>query len=344
MFERIRSSRMKFPAFRMGAPRNGRVEPPLTVDVTLPNEELRETSFGPDVEGSETRPDSAGRTGIGLPPPGSIGVILVNANRISIADARRITAAQRETGEPFGETAIRMGLATVTDIQFALSRQFALPCLQEGDNAIDPEVIAAFHPGNELVELLRNLRGQIATRALEGSPPLRCIAIVGADPRIGRSFVTANLATVFAQLGARTLLVDADLVRPRQHLLFRLENRSGLSSILAKRAGLDAVCLVAGLPGLAVLPAGPLPPNPHDLLARPMFGQLLRRCERDFHVILIDTPTWSEDRSARMIAATAGAGVLLVQSGRTGAADANEVVQELAQVGSKLLGVVLNRP
>jgi len=194
------------------------------------------------------------------------------------------------------------------------------------------------------VETLRNLRSQIALRALDATPPLRSIGVMGADRRVGRSYIASNLATVFAQLGARTLLVDADLVRPRHHFLFRLGNRYGLSSILAGRAQLDAASPVPSLPGLSVLPAGPTPPNPHDLIARPALGHFLRQCEHEFDVILLDTPAWNEGSSARMVAAAAGAAVLLVQPGRTGAADAAAITQEIANVGTKLLGVVLNRP
>jgi len=281
---------------------------------------------------------------VDFPPPGTIGDILVSEQRISIADAHRIALTQLDSNAPFGETAIQLGLATREDIQFALSRQFSMPRLLEGDNAIDPEVIAAFHPGHQLVERLRNLRGQIALRALEATPPLRSLAIMGTEHGVGRSFIAANLATVFAQLGARTLLVDADLMRPRQHKLFRLNNRAGLSSILAGRAKLDAVCPVPGVPGFAVLPSGPLPPNPDDLMARPTLSHFLRRCEHDFDVIVLDTPAWRDGSSARMIAAAAGSAVLLVQEGKTGAADASELGQELENVSAKLLGVVLNRP
>lgn len=279
-----------------------------------------------------------------VPPPGTIGEILVTARRISAADARRIVATQLASNAPFGETAIQLGLVTHDDVQYALSRQFAMPRLQEGDNAIDPEVIAAFHPHHQLVERLRNLRGQIALRALEATPPLRSVAIMGTEHGVGRSFIAANLATVFAQLGARTLLVDADLMQPRQHKLFRLNNRAGLSSILAGRAKLEVVCPVPGVPGFAVLPSGPIPPNPGDLISRPTLSHFLRRCESDFDVIVLDTPAWRDGNSARMIAAAARAAILLVQEGKTGAADASELGQELENVSARLLGVVLNRP
>jgi receptor protein-tyrosine kinase len=279
-----------------------------------------------------------------MPPPGTIGAILVSARRISIEDSHRIVDAQLESGTPFGETAVDLGLATRADVQFALSEQFSMPNASPGCDTVDPEVVAAFHPRHDLVGRLRHLRGQIVLRALERTPPLRSVALVSTERRAGRSYVAANLATVFAQLGARTLLLDADLNHPRQHLLFRLGNRTGLSSILAGRADLKAVRPVHDLPGLAVLPSGPIPPNPDDLIARPVLGRLLRRLEQSFDVIVLDTPAWNEGSGARLIAAAAQAAVQLVQTGRTGAADANALKQEVGHVGSLLLGVVMNRP
>ena len=277
-----------------------------------------------------------------LPPPGTIGAILVRERRISAADAQRIVATQRDADAPFGETAIRLGLATLDDVQFALARQFSLPRLQEGDTSVDPEVLAAFDPGHAFVASLRMLRGQIGLRALDATPPTPCVAILGGESRAGRSYVAANLAVVFAQLGTRTLLIDADLVCPRQHTLFRVSNRAGLSSILAGRASLSAVNPIAALPGFAILPAGPVPPNPHDLLARPALEQLLRHCEADFDVILIDTPAWNLGGGARSVAAAAGSAVLLVQPGKTGADDAGSLLRELTMAGSRLLGAVMN--
>ena len=299
---------------------------------------------GPASEPLAANTLSPGKQPSANPPPGTIGSILVDSGRLSAEDAERVIASQHDVGTSFGETAVRMGLATPADVEYALAHQFSLPVLPGDSDAVDPEVVAAFSPSHDLSEQLRNLRDQIARFALKAEPPIRSIAIMGSEPGVGRSFIVANLATTFAQLGARTLVVDCDLENPRQHELFRVGNRSGLSSILAKRAQLNAVCAVKQLPGLAVLPAGPTPPNPHDLLARPMLVQLLRRCERDFHVVLIDTPVWSEDRSARIVAAAAGAAVLVVQLGRTGSRDATLVTQELAQANAKVLGVVINRP
>jgi chain length determinant protein tyrosine kinase EpsG len=331
---------MKFPflspAFgtRAGRRRGAEGFTPLDIDPARDEELLEETR--PSREKSEGRK-------AGLPPIGSIGAILVDANRLSAEDARRVVATQLESDAPFGETAIKLGLATPADIEYALSRQFSMPRLEREDSAVDREVLAAFQPDHELVESLRVLRSQIALRALDAVPALRSVAVMGSERGIGRSYIAANLAIVFAQLGARTLLIDADLVHARQHCLFKLSNRMGLSSILAGRATLSAVAPIAGLPGFAVLPAGPKPPNPQDLLARPLFSQFLRRCEQDFDIVLLDTPAWSLGSSARMVAAAAGAALLLAQTGKTGAEDASEISHEIASTGARLIGVALNR-
>jgi chain length determinant protein tyrosine kinase EpsG len=279
------------------------------------------------------------------PPPGTIGAILVATGRLTVADVQRVVASQLESDAPFGETAVALGLASRDDVQFALSKQFALPCVPVSSDAIDPEVIAAFHPDHELAERMRNLRGQIAVRALDRTPPLRSIALLSSERGAGRTYIAANLATVFAQLGARTLLVDANLHHPRMHALFRLGNRNGLSSLLAGRSGIGmAVFPIESLPGLSVLPSGPTPPNPDDLIARPALAQLLRRLESDFDVILIDTPGWTAGSGARVIAAAAGAAVQLVQAGHTAAAEASALANEVVAVGTELIGAVMIRP
>ena len=314
---------------------------PASADVKAPFDAGRAKVATNVIEPRET---SSAANDEDLPPKGSIGAILIAAHRMSLEAARCVSMAQRESPAPFGETAVRLGLASAEDIRYALTQQFSMPCLQQGDPALDPEVVAAFRPRHEFAEQLRTLRSQIALRALNAAPCLRSIAIVGAERRVGRSFVTANLATVFAQLGTRTLLIDADLVNPRQHLLFKLSNRIGLSSVLAGRADLNAARPITSLPGFAVLTAGPMPPNPHDLVARPALEQFLRRCEQAFDLILLDTPAWNEGTGARMAATAAGAAVLLVQPDYTSAADAAAISREVANVGTQLIGAVLNRP
>lgn len=277
------------------------------------------------------------------PAAGTLGAILVAAGRLDAAHADRVAKEQLSVDAPFGEIAIRMGVLQPADVEFALSQQFALPCLRADDPGVDPSVIAAFNPTHEVTERMRGLRSQILAQDVGGLAPHRCVALLGLELQDGASFVAANLATVFAQLGARTLLIDADLDNPKLHTVFRTSNRVGLSSILAGRATLAAVREIAGLPGLFVLPAGPRPPNGDDLLARSALFELLRFCEREYDIVILDTAAWSKGHAASAVAAAAEAAVLVVQEGKTLAQAASALVQSLNQRKSRVLGVVINR-
>src|SRR6185295_1009223 len=99
-----------------------------------------------------------------------------------------------------------------------------------------------------------------------------------------------GLAISFSQLGQRTLLIDADFRAPRQQSIFNVPDRFGLSSALSGRAELSTALPVSGLTGLSVLPAGPVPPNPLELLSRASFAALLAKAQCEYDIIIIDTP------------------------------------------------------
>ena len=247
----------------------------------------------------------------------SIGAILIDAGRLSPADAESILRFQKQHGGRFGDAAVELGLLSREDIRFALARQFDYPCLTAGDpdSGRDPRpdgsLVAAYRPDVRIVEQLRGLRSQLMLRWFEAARAGKALAVVGASRREGRSFIAANLAVVFSQLGERTLLIDADLRSPAQHRLFRLDGRAGLSELLSGRAGAEAMVRIPGLRALSVLPAGALPPNPQELLGRPAFGELLQAACRDYDVVLLDTPAAGEYADALTLAARAG-GALLV--------------------------------
>jgi receptor protein-tyrosine kinase len=203
----------------------------------------------------------------------SIGAILIDNGRLTPDAAERILKLQKEQGLRFGDAAIQLGLLSEADIQQALSRQYDYPYLMPGDERVSEEVVAAFKPFSPIVEQLRAVRSQLMLRWFDAEIGHKTLAVVSASRADGRSFTAANLAVVFSQLGERTLLIDADLRNPSQHQLFRLENKLGLSSLLAGRAELaEAITRIPGLIDLSVLPAGATPPNPQELLARPVFS------------------------------------------------------------------------
>ncbi|MEQ1897769.1 MAG: chain length determinant protein tyrosine kinase EpsG [Vicinamibacterales bacterium] len=288
----------------------------------------------------------ATRTVVSWPRParidGSIGTILLDAGRLDAGGLESILRAQKEKSLRFGEAGMGLGLLTQDDIDFALARQFDYPYLIAGDDRISRDVVAAFKPFSPVVEQLRVLRSQLMLRWFSGEPGHKALAITSAGRREGRSFIAANLALVFSQLGARTLLVDADLRHSSQAGLFRLAQPAGLSSLLAARAGREAIVPIAPMPNLSVLPAGPAPPNPQELLGRPAFGQLLQAVAEDFDVILIDTPAARYYADADTIAARAGAAIVLARRHVTSAPDLAQLGRSVQQAGAVLVGSVLN--
>ena len=272
----------------------------------------------------------------------SIGALLMDAGRITPEAAERILKLQKEKNLRFGEAAIELGLLTEDDIQHALSRQFDYPYLTQTDTSVSQEVIAAFKPFSASVERLRALRSQLMLRCLNPDSEDRSLAIVSAENGEGRSYIAANLAVVFSQLGERTLLIDADLRRPRQHQLFCLNNQSGLSAVLSGRAEPESVISrIPHLLGLSVLPAGVVPPNPQELLARPPFSKLLEYARQHYDVVLIDTPA-AHTSDAETIATRASAAIAIGRKNYTAANRLQELVTSLRRSGTPVVGAVLN--
>jgi protein-tyrosine kinase len=198
----------------------------------------------------------------------TIGAILIDSGRLSPDDTDRVLQFQKEEGIRFGEAGVKLGLLTEADILFALSLQFDYPFLSGPARPVSEDVVVAYRPFGNEGERLRALRSQLQLRWFDEAGRNTSLAIVGPHRGEGRSYLAANLAVSFAQAGERTLLIDADLHNASQHRYFKLENASGLSNLLAGQLQDGMVQFVAGIPGLAVLPSGPLPPNPQELLAR----------------------------------------------------------------------------
>lgn len=272
----------------------------------------------------------------------SIGAILIDAGRLSPQEAERILNFQQQADLRFGEAGIELGLITEADVLYALSLQFDYPYLQAGGSEpISPEVVVAYRPFSPEGEGLRALRSQLQLRWLMERGANSCLAIVGNARGEGRSYIAANLAVTFAQLGQRTLLIDADMRVPRQHSLFKIENQSGLSNLLAGRMQDQVVTFVHGIPGLAVLPSGPTPPNPTELLSRPALTRILQQSVSTFDVVLVDTPAVSSGSDAMLLAKASGAALLIARTNTTRVAEFGDSVTALTGAGVEVVGSVL---
>lgn len=276
---------------------------------------------------------------------GAIGEILVASGRLSPENAALVLARQHTQKQPFGEAAIALNLLTRADVDYALSRQFDYAYLQERDPTLSTQLVAAYQPFSRVGENLRAVRSQIMLRWFSANPLHKVLAVVSPDRGDGRSFIAANLAVVFSQQGERTLLIDGDLRSPSgqgQAALFKLGLGLGLSSILAGRAGLEIVRPVTGLPGLSVLPAGAIPPNPQELLGRLAFRQMLSAASQEFDVVLIDSPRGADYADADIIAARAGAALMVARRNLSATPRMRQLAQRLQQCDVALLGSVLN--
>ncbi|MBK8401175.1 MAG: chain length determinant protein tyrosine kinase EpsG [Propionivibrio sp.] len=272
----------------------------------------------------------------------SIGAILIDTGRLTAENAERILRLQKEQGLRFGDAAIQLGLLTDDDIRYALASQFDYPYLPAGDTSLSQELVAAYAPFSPVVEQLRALRSQLMLRWFDAQAERKALAIVSPSHGEGRSFIAANLAIVFSQLGERTLLIDADLRMPSQHELFKLGNTPGLSGLLAGRSNYDAVLRVPSLLGLSVLPAGAVPPNPQELLGRPAFVEAVYTLSRDFDVIIIDTPAGSEFADAQTVAVRTGAALMVARKNQSLLHETMQFARNLQQSGATLVGSVLN--
>jgi chain length determinant protein tyrosine kinase EpsG len=271
----------------------------------------------------------------------ALGDIFRETHKLRAEQIEAILAYQRDHGVLFGEAAVALKLVDKRDVMWALSRQFHYPYALEGRKHFDAELIAATTPFSHVAETFRSIRSQLIRR-FDQDGERRALAVVSADSGDGKTFVAANLAIAFSQLGRRTLLIDADMRSPRLHKVFGIDNARGLSSILAGRLPERTLTPVADLPSLFVLPVGVAPPNPLELLESPAFGMLIQELLGKFDHVIIDSPSAVAGADAGVIAARSGAFLSVARQGKTCMASMVELVQSLRDSTTLSLGFVLN--
>src|SRR5712671_847015 len=271
-----------------------------------------------------------------------LGGILAEEGKLGAEDIEQVMELQQTNGLRFGEAALRLGLITEDDLRCAVAKQYDLPHLLPGNESLSGELVVAYEPFHPRAEELRALRTQLLMRWSNAGVRQRALAIASPGAREGRSYVAANLAVVFSQLGERTLLIDADLRAPRQHQIFNIPDRIGLSAVLCGRADRGAVVPVPEFGTLSLLPAGACPPNPQELLLKPAFATLLEELRTEFDVILFDTPPAKFYADAQSLAFRAGSVMMLARKDHTRFADTAGVIRELSDTGARIVGTVFN--
>lgn len=271
---------------------------------------------------------------------GRIGRLLIQQGKISTDDIDKILVAQEKYGLQFGDAAVKLGLITEVDVRQVLALQFNYPYLQTDQGHYSSELVAAYQPFSQQVEALRALRSQLMMRWFNESN--KALAIVTANAGEGGSYLAANLAVMFSQLGERTLLVDANMRDPRQQAIFNIKENRGLSDIIAGRAGLDVVNQVEFFDELSIVAAGTVPPNPQELLNRASFTYFINQAASQYDIVIVDTPPATESADAQAIVARCGGALLVSRLNKTRLADITEVRNQVAVTGARVVGAVIN--
>lgn len=276
----------------------------------------------------------------------SIGDIIRDTRNLSADQVGKVLEHQRSHGVKFGEAAIALGYATPDDVLHALAQQFNYATGASQD-AANPELVVLNQPYSHQAEAFRAMRAQIMLRTNpEGADTAprarRALAVVSPNSGDGKTFFAANLAIALAQLGGRTLVVDADMRGPRMHEVFGVENKTGLSSLLAGRRGDSVIKAVKGVNNLFVLPVGISPPNPLELIEGPAFGLLLQELLTKFDHVVVDNPPAVYGADCLVSAARCGVALVVARKDHVRVDDLQDLVQALSASTAKVAGVVMN--
>lgn len=202
------------------------------------------------------------------------------------------------------------------------------------------QLIAKINPNSPISEQYRTIRTNLQFASVDKE--LGSILVTSAAPSEGKSLTVANLAVVYAQQGKKILLIDADLRKPTVHYTFRLDNLTGLSTVLVGEEEFTEVIQDSDVENLSVLTSGPIPPNPSELLGSKRMEQFLEDASQFYDVIIIDSPPVLAVADAQILANVVDGSLLVVRSGQTEYEAAEKAKEALERTTSKLLGAVLN--
>lgn len=176
--------------------------------------------------------------------------------------------------------------------------------------------------------------------AADSKRACRTFAITSSNPSDGKSLTAANVAISFAMLGKKTLLIDADMRKPSQRRLWRINPTTGLCDFLAKIQDLS-IYDVEGIP-LSIVCTGAIPPNPSELLSSEGMKSFVKECSEIYEYIIIDTPPINTVADAQIVSTFVDGVVLIAKSGNTSTDELNDAIAAVKRAGGNLCGVVLN--
>lgn len=203
-------------------------------------------------------------------------------------------------------------------------------------------LVSSIQPRHPITEAYRGIRTNLQYSSVDTN--LTSLLITSATPGEGKTTTAANLAIVLAQSGRSVILVDADMRKPRQHMLFELPQSPGLTdAIVASHTPPTRYVRATNVPNLSLLTSGKVPPNPAELLGSQRMQQLIAQLHEQAEMIIFDAPPVLAVTDAQVLANQVNGVVLIIDSEQTSRATVARAVEALARTNANLLGAVLNR-
>ncbi len=201
-----------------------------------------------------------------------------------------------------------------------------------------PNLITLTDPRSPASEAYRTLRTNLIFSSL--SEPIHTLVVTSPAPEEGKSTALANIAVTMAQGGKKTILVDCDLRRPSQHIIWGVEQEPGLTTMMLGEA--EGMPLrEVGVENLRLLTSGPLPPNPADLLTSPRMDAVIERLKGEADFVLFDAPPVIAVTDAALLAAKLDGALLVMRAGRTRRDHAERARDLLQRINVRLVGALL---
>ncbi|MCY1044365.1 polysaccharide biosynthesis tyrosine autokinase [Corallococcus sp. bb12-1] len=233
-------------------------------------------------------------------------------------------------------------VASQADVEEGLGLAFlgVVPRMESGREQGERDLYVHRSPRSAVAECCRAVR----TNLLFMSPdePCKTLVVTSSGPQEGKSTTCINLGVAMAQSGNRVLLLDTDMRRPRLHRAFGVPNDFGISSLVVGEGSLDKAVKSTEVPNLFVLPCGPLPPNPAELLHTRAFKDLLRAASEKFDRVILDSPPLNAVVDAAVLATQADGVVMVFKAGKTDRGAAKRALRSLADVQARMFGAILN--
>lgn len=215
-----------------------------------------------------------------------------------------------------------------------------IPAIENVEADTPAEVVVQAQPTSQASEAFRGLRTSLLFSQADQQPQV--VLLTSAKPKEGKTMVSMNLAVAMAQAGNRTLVIDADMRRPRTHKLLGVERDKGLSNILSGSSSASEVIQRTNIPNLDVLASGPVPPNPSELLGSKVMPSLLASLRETYDRIVIDTPPVTAVTDAAILAQEADGVVLVARAFDTPKEIVRTAIELLQKINARIFGVTLN--